>query len=523
MSATVLSPAVEAEFSRKHIDRQLTLSILDRFNRGDFAGIEPVRVSSIPDIDGKQVVDLSASPAYSVPVKQAEERLTELLPSDNFKEYGTIRGARMHFSSQDLRRLGLRLLPCTAYGILNGGSASSYVDEKKNLAFSEKLYHISGDAFSAAAELSRGRSKGSSPAFIHPDGTPGPSFLELKVRSLLIQSLQYRHLFGKPKQQDNSLGMLPVFQMTSDYTSVDAAAAFEGCRHNPLTAGLGSELHPCIISPLTARQPLIAAYTHSSEGSPKQLFTSAWGTPDSLLPLPGGHGQNFAVLADIYRRLYKGGKRFAYLGNIDNLGNTVNPPALAILALSGSQGAFEFSYKTAVDIKGGILVRDQRNRLNAADIGPAISKEELQRAEEGGGPVLFNCATGIFDLKYFAENIDTIAEKLPTRFSDQNKDAGTYSQAEQITWEVIGMLDKPLILAVHKYERFLASKLLLENLMTSGIHLDHPAYPSSLKQLSMSLHSGLKNLLAGPYGMRLRGKKWVPVQAEELKGDWANE
>ena len=29
------------------------------------------------------------------------------------------------------------------------------------------------------------------------------------------------------------------------------------------------------------------------------------------------------------------------------------------------------------------------------------------------------------------------------RFSDQNKDAGHYSQAEQVTWEVIALMEDP--------------------------------------------------------------------------------
>ena len=517
MPDNTLSPAIEAEFGRRKIDRTLTLEILDRFNRGEFDGLEPIRVKSIPQIDGEQIVDLSGDASYSVAAELARHRLLDFLPSEDTSGIGTVKDGYIHYSGNELRELGLRLLPLLAYGVLNGGSASSYVDEKKNRAFSEELYEITRESFSSAADLSQGRPKGTSPAFIHPDGTPGPSFLELKLRSLLIHSMHYRRRFGEYRGINGELGMLPVFQMTSEYTDSDVAAALEEYRRSTLLEDLKPEDHPAILSPLTARQPLIAAYTHSSEGVPKRLFTRAWAKEDRLLPLPGGHGQNFAVLADIYRRLYAGGKRFAYLGNIDNLGNTINLQALAITALSGAQGAFEFSYKTAVDVKGGILVRSQKDRLSSADIGPAISREEVARAEVSGTPILFNCATGIFDLRYFSRNIDTIAHTLPIRFSDQNKDAGMYSQAEQITWEVIGMLDKPLIFAVNKYERFLASKLLLENLMTSGIELRNPDYPPELRPLSANLHQGLKDLLTGDYGLRLRGARWEPLAAEEIR------
>lgn len=516
MPDNTLSPALESEFRRRKIDRALTLEILDRFNRGEFDGLEPVRVRSIPQIDGRQVVDLSAAASYTTTIDQARQRLEDLLPPEDTAGLGTVNDGYIHYTSDELHELGLRLLPLLAYGILNGGSASSYIDEKKNRSFSQELYEITRDSFSSAADLSRGRPKGTSPAFIHPDGTPGPSFLELKLRSLLIRSIQYRRRFGEYSGLNGDLGMLPVFQMTSEYTDSEVAAALKEYRRSPLLEDLKPDDHPAILSPLTARQPLIAAYTHSSEGVPKRLFTRAWGREDRLLPLPGGHGQNFAVLADIYRRLYSGGKRFAYLGNIDNLGNTVNLRALAVTALSGTQGAFEFSYRTAVDVKGGILVRDQNDRLSSADIGPAISGEEVARAEERGSPILFNCATGIFDLRYFSQNINTIARTLPIRFSDQNKDAGMYSQAEQITWEVIGMLENPLILAVNKYERFLASKLLLENLMTSGIELGNPEYPPDLKPISAHLHQGLRDLLTGTYGMQLRGARWEAMQAEEI-------
>lgn len=518
MSNHRFSPAIEAEFNRHKIDRTLTLSILDRFNRGELGNSEPVRFKSIPRIDGKQIVDLTGALEYSVPAAEARQRLADLFDPEEIGTIGRIKDGLLHVSGGELQRLGLRLLPYTAYGILNGGSASSYVDDKKNRAFSEQLYEIAKDSFEAAAAEARGKPKGVSPAFIHPDGTPGPSFLELKLRSLLQLSLQYRQLFGRPVADDTSLGMLPVFQMTSEYTDVQLAEAFSTYSRSPLLRDLDIERHPAILSPLSARQPLIAAYTHSSAGTPKGLFTRAWGRPDSLLPLPGGHGQNFAVLTDIYQKLRRAGKRFAYLGNVDNLGNTINLAALAIMALSGSRGGFEFSYKTAVDIKGGVLVRDQQDRLNAADIGPAISKEELLRAEKSGVPILFNCATGIFDLEYLSKNVDFIAGNLPTRFSDQNKDAGRYSQAEQITWEVIGMLKEPLILAVDKYKRFLASKLLMENLMTSGIGLDNEQFPSDMKALSGRLYLGLQNMLKSSYGMRLTGGRWEPVPATDLAG-----
>src|SRR6056297_1183027 len=514
MNTTTLNPSIEEEFDRKHINRSLTLTILDRFNRGEFDHFKPVQVRSLPQVDGQQIIDMTKPAEYTTDLEHYRRTLKDLLPEVPVPKYGTPQEGQIHFTSQDLYKIGMQLMPKIAYGILNGGSASSYVDGKKNLSFSSTLFHITVPVFKKASAISRNKPKGITPAFINPDGSPGPSFLELKIRALLIQSLRYHRQFAT---EENTQGILPIFQMTSIYTDSKIAEALKEYRSSPYIKALINQLNPATLRPYTAVQPLIAAYTHSSEGRPKGLFTEAWGKPNSLLPLPGGHGQNFSVLAQIYHDLYAQGYRYAYLGNIDNLGNTVDPTAIALLALSGKPGAFEFSFKTPVDVKGGILVRDKAGRLNAADIGPAISEEELQQAEKSGAPILFNCASGIFDLKYLDKQLEYISAELPTRFSDQDKDAGRYSQAEQITWEIIGMMDKPLIFGVQKYERFLASKLLIENLMTSGIGLEDPEYPPELLPLAGKLHNGLIRVLKGPYGLKLDQNRWIPKAPEEIE------
>jgi hypothetical protein len=304
--------------------------------------------------------------------------------------------------------------------------------------------------------------------------------------------------------------------MTSVYNNETIAEAYEHYRSSPLLEDLISATGIDVTEALTGIQPLLAAYTHSDEGEPKGIFTRAWGKENTLLPLPGGHGQNFVALRDIYVDLYRSGYRYAYLGNVDNLGNTVDPKTLALTALSGRSAAFEFSFKTPVDVKGGVLIEDRSGKLNAVDIGPAVSKEEVARAEEEGKPILFNCATGLFDLSYLAEHIDSVIRDLPIRISDQDKDAGKYSQAEQITWEIIGMMDDPLILGVDKTKRFLASKLFLENLVTSGTGLESSEYPEELRPLATRLKGGLEELLRGTYGMKLESGRWIPRTPEEL-------
>ncbi|HAK46436.1 MAG TPA: hypothetical protein DCO79_11030, partial [Spirochaeta sp.] len=264
--------------------------------------------------------------------------------------------------------------------------------------------------------------------------------------------------------------------------------------------------------------------THSKVGKPKQIFTNAWGRDGEMLPLPGGHGQNFIILSEIYKYLYTDlGKRFIYISNVDNIGNMPDPVSIALTALSGREASFEFAFRTPVDLKGGILVRDQKGKLNCADIGPAISGEEVDKQEASGKNILFNCATGLFNLEFLTENIEYITKKLPMRITDQNKDAGIYSQAEQVTWEIMGMLENPMILGVYKYDRFLAAKLLIESLMTSGLMLDDDNYPEhedpslDFKHTAEMLNEGLKMNLRDVYGMEETAAGWKALSVDELK------
>jgi hypothetical protein len=313
-----------------------------------------------------------------------------------------------------------------------------------------------------------------------------------------------------------------MFQMTSVNNNSEITRAYGELRNGRLLRDLIDETGVEITSVLTGIQPMIAAFTHDREGRPKRLFTEAFGSRERLLPLPGGHGQNFEVLKEVYRQLYRAGKRFVILGNVDNLGNTIDPAEIALVALTDKQAGFDFAFKTPVDVKGGVLVVDQHGRLDCADIGPAISPEEVSTAEATGTPILFNCATGIFNLSYLVANIDSIIEELPMRWSNQEKDAGAYSQAEQVTWEIIGMLDDFYIFGVDKYERFLAAKLLIESLMASGIGLEDPRYPTDvdptkdLKRVAFRLHDGLKRKLSSAYGMKLDGGRWIPLNTQEI-------
>ena len=167
-----------------------------------------------------------------------------------------------------------------------------------------------------------------------------------------------------------------------------------------------------------------------------------------------------------------------------------------------------------MDVKGGILVREKNGRLNCGDIGRAISKEFVASHEASGMPILFNCATGLFNLEYLVENLDRIIDSLPVRLIDQHKDIGMYSQTEQITWEIIGLLESMIIFAVHKEERFIASKLLMDNILAPGLECCETYLAkhedTDFTRAVRATQKGLAWNLETQYGMKLSGGKWIP-------------
>lgn len=504
-----IAETIYKAMKERDVDVDLTMKILNNYNNGEYDDVRRIRVEEIPEIDGERIIDIRGDFTWKCGREEAYDSLQSIDPSISLDEYGS--GEILTFTREDLYRIGEMLLPYLSYGILNGGSATSYVDEKKNRGYLEKLYRKEEKLFSRYASSIADKSKGITSGFVQSGGSPGPSFIELKMRNLLIHALRYNRAYGKT----SLLPLYPMFQMTSVKNNEEIAEAYRGFRQSPYLKPLIEEVGFDITEALTGVQPLIAAYTHSEEGRPKFIFTRAHGKKDSILPLPGGHGQNFFVLADIYRELHSMGKRFVYLTNVDNLGSTVDPVELAMLALSGRSAGFDFSFKTPVDIKGGILVKDKGYGLTSGDIGPAISEEEVAAREDEGKNILFNCGTGLFSLSYLAENLDSIIRDLPLRFSDQNKDAGKYSQAEQVTWEVQGMLDDFLGFAVEKQQRFLASKLLLENFLTSGIGIDQ-IEDDSFRRVAEQLRGGLAAKLENDYGLKKADEIWVPKTPDEL-------
>ncbi len=498
-----LSPALRADMKSKDIDVALSLSILHDYNLGLYDNIKPVKAAGVPAVDGKSVIEISRSTVYCLPEPDAKAKLAEFgLPEPR----GLIKSNNSYiFNFEALQEMGERLLPRTAYGVLNGGSATSYADKKKNLAFGEKVFSLFEDGFEKLAPLCAGKPKGLTPAYINPDGSLGASFLLLKARARLAAARNYEAAYGHIKGP-----FLPLYQMSSVGNDAELKSAYSEYARSPFLSEPARETGLEAADFETGVQPLISAYTHSSEGRPKRVFDRAHGQQDSAIALPGGHGQCFRILAPVFRSLHSRGIRFAYLGNVDNLGYTPDPVEIALLALSGQPAAFDFSRRTKVDVKGGILVETAEGQRTVADIGPAISFDEVRRLEAGGASILFNCAIGLFDLDWLVPRLDEIGRRLPLRVSDQDKDAGKYSQAEQVTWEVTGILPGFLAFAVNKYDRFIAAKLLAETLLTSGAAEASAleAENAELAGTSRLLKAGLEAKLAGVYGLSLKNGRW---------------
>ena len=488
------------------IDFELGNKILTAINASRNLEIKALDVDILPHPDGKDIFVLRSNMKFPINKAQAEKVLEKFaIPHSVIDDIPCNEGI-LHFTFDTLHKLGLYLIPYLSYGILNGGMATSYCDVKNNSKFNPELFAQTESDFGKLAQLCKGQPKGITPAYINPDGSPGYDFIELKMRSILRHIQQSQALTGKPASEYQHA----IFQMTSYNTDEKLAARYKEYKNSPILRELIAQTGVDVTEPESAIQPLIPVFTPTTAGYPLSFFKDK---DKNYYALPGGHGQNFIVLRDIYKKLLKAGKKFVYLGNVDNIGFTITPVELAVLALSERQATFDFSFKTPVDIKGGILIRERNGHLTCGDIGRAVSNEFVKKNEDAGIPILFNCATGLFNLEYLVENLERIIENLPIRLSNQNKDIGQYSQAEQITWEVIGLLDSLIIFAVEKYERFIASKLLMDNMLASDLECCRSYLAqhedTDFVRAVRSVQKGLVWNLKEQYGLELQNGRWT--------------
>lgn len=511
----VLAPALVEDLKKNGVDIGLALDILDSINLSEGKGSAMFKASGVPRIDGARVVDLRADNLGNGKFPCDSRRYFRILDDLG---WGAERIGAPHLpkkdkvvlSAEDLETLGLALSPRCAYGVLNGGSATSYSDPKKNAVFGEAVFGLLKKDFESLAQSCGAMPKGATPAYINPDGSRGATFLELKMRArlLLVEEAKRRGFMA-----EKSLNPLPLYQMTSEATEESLARFYADAGRGPFLKILQEKLGISSSAWTGAVQPMICAFTHSSEGFPKRIFDEAYGGKDRCIPLPGGHGQCFRVLSQTFRDLLSQGVRYAYLGNVDNIGYVPDPKELALFALSGEPAAFEFAPRSPMDVKGGILALSAQGRMAVVDIGPAIGIEDVKELERQGSTILFNCATGIFDLEYLVPRLDSISRELPLRVSDQDKAPGLYSQAEQITWEVTEILPSFLAFAVDKRKRFLAAKLLADTLLTSGVGISSDAMPQGLRETAMAMHAGLNDLLSGTFALKRSNGRWQAMEA----------
>ncbi len=498
-----MESGIISEMRKNSIDPEMTRKILETINAPEFHNSEPVKVKGMPSFDGKTIVDVSGNIKWEGNYENAKINLAKITDTIKIPVKRISKEGNITLSRKELDEIGLHLLPFTALGILNGGSATSYVDCIKNSSFNTPLFDYCRPIFEKFSDKYSNSPKGLAPAYINSDYSEGYSFSELKIRSMLLKAEQYITDIGKA-----DFGHM-LFQMTSCSNNSQIEEGFRKYGSSRILESLSEKTGIDVTSPLTGIQPMIPAFTHSSSGRKREIFAEAYGEKGRILPLPGGHGQNFQVLKEVYNTLYNEGKRFVYLGNVDNIGFNIDFAEVAVLALSGKQAAFDFAFKTQVDVKGGILVQDETGRINCVDIGPAISFSDVEKEEKLGKPILFNCATGLFSLEYLVKNLDMIINNLPLRISDQVKDAGKYSQAEQTTWEIIGILDDFIIFGVDKYKRFLASKLLMENLLISRPECFVSYFDKNqgdpMNSISQRMNKGLEFILENE--MKLKSEK----------------
>ena len=279
-----VSDALREDMLRKGIDIPLSLEILEDFNAGLCGASKPIVAGGVPAIDGKTVVDLRNSDQagailFSFDARKAKENLAgcgiapppSVVICLNDKECPIA-----NFDAGALREIGLSLFSSTAYGVLNGGSATSYADSKKNLALGSGVFDSVSAAFRTISPFCSDKPKGMTPAYVNPDNSPGASFLELKMRARLLLAAEALAASGgenpalcagKPFRE-----ILPLFQMTSTASDPILADFYAQVSRSDFLAPLASRLgiNPALWQ--TGVQPMIAAYTHSSDGRPKGIF-----------------------------------------------------------------------------------------------------------------------------------------------------------------------------------------------------------------------------------------------------------
>ncbi len=138
----------------------------------------------------------------------------------------------------------------------------------------------------------------------------------------------------------------------------------------------------------------------------------------SLLPLskknhphsayyPPGHGDfyNSFMQSGLLEQLIGEGKEWAFIGNADNLGSSIDLKILNYMAGNKIPFIMEVTPKTRADIKGGTLVKTPEGPLNLLEIAqvPANHKEDFKSVKKFQ---IFNTNNCWINLKVLKEKID---------------------------------------------------------------------------------------------------------------------
>jgi len=101
----------------------------------------------LPSEGDRRITDRTELGGIEIPTPMAAEAFEKLNLSRALKEFAEDRGKTYYFSPQGLRTLGILLYPQVGYGVLNGGSATTYADEKKNRSIDEGAFEVLQDDF----------------------------------------------------------------------------------------------------------------------------------------------------------------------------------------------------------------------------------------------------------------------------------------------------------------------------------------------------------------------------------------
>ncbi|MEK6556805.1 MAG: hypothetical protein AABZ14_00695, partial [Candidatus Margulisiibacteriota bacterium] len=128
--SAIFPKALQDQMHRVNIDPDEATKLLKDLRGGRYDHVKPLRAKDIPAIDGESVIDLSSG--LRISRKDANQNVHQLGMEISLNRFAMEDGSDYVFSINQLELLGTQLTPLLGFGLLNGGSASSYLDLAKN-------------------------------------------------------------------------------------------------------------------------------------------------------------------------------------------------------------------------------------------------------------------------------------------------------------------------------------------------------------------------------------------------------